>query len=153
MSRLIILDSGPLGLVTQRLGIERADACREWVLECTDKVAQVLVPEIADYEVRRELLRARKTAGVARLDRFIAAAPQRYLPLTTQAVRKAAELWADARNRGVATADIHALDGDVILAAQVLTLDLAGAEIIVATDNVRHLSRYVTAVAWSDFEP
>ena len=29
---------------------------------------QIIVPEIADYEVRRELLRAGKTRGLARLD-------------------------------------------------------------------------------------
>ena len=48
MNRVVVLDSGPLGLVTQRIGIARADECRDWVLACTDNGVQVLVPEIAD---------------------------------------------------------------------------------------------------------
>ena len=57
---------------------------------------------------------------------------------------RAAELWADARRRGKPTADPKELDADVILAAQAIE---AGA--IVATENVGHLSRYVTARHWS----
>ena len=58
----------------------------------------VRVPEIADYEVRRELLRASKTEGVRRLERL--AGQIGYLPLTTEAIRLAARFWADARNQG-----------------------------------------------------
>jgi hypothetical protein len=39
-----------------------------WLQHLLGKGALVLIPEIADYEVRRELLRAEKTASVARLD-------------------------------------------------------------------------------------
>ena len=92
MSRVILLDAGTLGLVTQRRGIPIADACRHWVAECMRKGSPVLVPEIADYEVRRELLRAGKMEGVSRLDAFNAAEPQRYRPLSTAVMRKAAEL-------------------------------------------------------------
>jgi predicted nucleic acid-binding protein len=61
---------------------------------------------------------------------------------------RAAELWADARRRGNPTADPKELDADVILAAMALE---AGA--IVATENVGHLSRYVTAKHWRDIAP
>ena len=104
---------------------------------------RVLLPEVADYEVRRELLRAGKVAGLAWLD--ILGQTLEYLPLTTSAMRRAAELWAEARRRGVPTADPHALDGDVILAAQALTL---GIEVVVATTNVSHLGRFVSAAEW-----
>ena len=83
----------------------------------------------------------------------IYAAPGRYVPLTTASMRKAADLWADARNRGIPTGDIHSIDGDVILAAQVLTLSLISTDVIVASDNVRHLSRYVAADAWEKIVP
>ncbi len=147
---VIVLDTTPLGLVTQRLGLPVADACRQWVLDLITAGHRVIVPEVADYEVRRELVRAAKTAGIRRLDEFNAAAPDRYLPITTEAMRLAADLWAQARNAGVATADAQALDGDVILAAQSLSLGLPSAEIIVASKNVRHLSRFIAADLWEN---
>ena len=105
-----------------------------------------MVPEIADYEIRRELLRARKTAGIRRLDNLISQTD--YLAITTTAMRQAAEYWAEARQQGRATADNKALDGDVILAAQAATLDRAN--VVIATTNVKHLSRFTQAMLWSD---
>ena len=61
MSRTIVLDSGPLGLVTNPGGSEEAAAWDQWLLNATIGGATVMVPEIADYEVRRELIRARWT--------------------------------------------------------------------------------------------
>lgn len=153
MIRLIALDAGPLSLVTQRHGIQEADQCRRWIATCVAKGIHVVAPEIADYEVRRELRRASKSAGLARLDAFIAAAPDRYLPITTVAMRLAADLWAQMRQAGTPTADPHALDGDVILAAQVLTIGLPTTELVVATTNVRHLDRLLPAQLWSNISP
>jgi len=104
---------------------------------------RVCVPEIADYEVRRELLRANKLQGIARLDLVKNAIG--YLPITTAIMLKAADLWAQARRVGLPTADPKALDCDVILAAQ--ALEMNG---IVATENVGHLKRFVEARAWRD---
>jgi hypothetical protein len=53
---------------------------------------RVIVPEIADYEVRRELLRANRVSGLARLDGL--ARLLEYLPLTTAAMRQAVVFWA-----------------------------------------------------------
>lgn len=106
---------------------------------------QVRVPEIADYEVRRELLRANKSQGIDRLD--LMKNTIGYLPLTTSIMLQAAELWAQARRTGMPTADPKALDCDVILAAQALEV-----EGIVATDNVGHLSRFVEAKHWREIK-
>ena len=146
MSRTIVLDSGPLGLVTNPGGSKEAAACGQWLLNVATGGATVMVPEIADYEVRRELLRARRTAGIARLDAFITQIE--YLAITTSAMRQAARFWAEARQQGRPTAADPALDGDVILAAQAATLGRV--EVIVATTNARHLSRFVPAELWSD---
>jgi hypothetical protein len=70
VSLAIVLDAGPLGLLTQRKGVPEADSCKRWLASQLSEGARVLVPEIADYEVRRELLRANKAAGLARLDAF-----------------------------------------------------------------------------------
>ena len=146
MSRTIVLDSGPLGLVTNPGGSKEAAACGQWLLNAEAGGATVMVPEIADYEVRRELLRARRTAGIARLDAL--SAQVEYLALTTSAMRQAATFWAEARQQGRPTAADPALDGDVILAAQAATLGRA--DVIVATTNVRHLPRFVPAELWTD---
>ena len=146
MSRIIVLDSGPLGLVTNPGGSKEAAACGRWLLNAATGGAMVMVPEIADYEVRRELLRARRTAGIARLDALITQVE--YLAITTSAMRQAATFWAEARQQGRPTAADPALDGDVILAAQAATLGQV--DVIVATTNARHLSRFVPAELWSD---
>ena len=68
-------------------------------------------------------------------------------------MRKAAELWADARRKGVTTADDKEIDADVILAAQAILFCGLNDELTVATYNARHLSRYVNAHHWKDIEP
>ena len=106
------------------------------------------VPEIADYEVRRELLRLRANAALRRLDllgeRLV------YVPLTTAAIRRAAELWAQMRQQGQPTADPHALDADVILAAQAQLAAGPDDLLTIATTNVGHLGRLVQAQRWDE---
>lgn len=59
-------------------------------------------------------------------------------------------LWADARNEGHPFAHEHALDGDVILLAQSKLLQEGNENdhVIIATTNVKHLSRYADASEW-----
>jgi predicted nucleic acid-binding protein len=114
----VFLDAGPLGLVTVRSGKKEPDDCRVWVASLLRAGVDVVVPEIADYEVRRELIRAGKVPGIARLNAFIGRVT--YLPLHTDAMREAAKLWAQTRNAGQMTAPPLALDGDAIFAGQVL---------------------------------
>ena len=143
VSRTVLLDAGPLGLATNPNRSPSNLACTRWLQELLAGGVHVLVPEIADYEVRRELLRAKKERGVAKLDAL--AGSLGYLPLTTAAVRKAAECWAEARQQGRQTASDQSLDADVLLAGQALTL---GGEVVIATTNVGHLSRFVAAEEW-----
>lgn len=86
--------------------------------------------------------------GIERLDQ--AKHMLRYIPLTTRAMMKAAELWAEVRNRGLPTTDHRALDVDVILAAQVVTTFTAKDAPVVATDNIAHIARFVPAKRWND---
>ena len=144
MSRTILLDSGPLGLITNPRASPLAASCGHWVVGAIRGGATVTVPEIVDYEVRRELIRARRVAGIERLDAFIGQVE--FLPIETAAMRRAAAFWAEAQQQGRPTAPDPALDGDVILAAQAATLGRT--EVIVATTNPKHLSRYVAAELW-----
>ena len=65
---IVLLDAGPLGMASNPKASPRNRACYEWLLSVLTEGGTVLVPEIADYEVRRELLRANKTSGLNRLD-------------------------------------------------------------------------------------
>ena len=60
-------------------------------------------------------------------------------------MRLAADFWAQARQQGQQTAGDNTIDADMILAAQALTFD---AGVLVATTNVGHLSRFVSAEIW-----
>ncbi len=145
MSMVIVLDTGPVGMITNPNASGTNRECYQWMESLVLHGARVWVPEIADYEVRRELLRANKTRGIARLDLLKNSIG--YLPLTTPIMLKAAELWAQARRSGTPTADPKALDCDVILAAQALAV-----QGIVATENVGHLSRFVEARHWREIK-
>ena len=91
--------------------------------------------------------------SLSELDAWNAAYPDRYLPLTDSALRQASKLWARARNSGLPTADPKELDGDVLIAAQVLDVGLAPGSFVIATTNVSHLSRFVPAELWSSIRP
>ncbi|MGB3492249.1 MAG: hypothetical protein WBA57_05950 [Elainellaceae cyanobacterium] len=150
MNRLILLDSGPLGMITHPKATGIPFDCQLWLKSLLRRGEKVAIPEISDYEVRRELLRAGLLRSLRRLDDLKQTLD--YIPIHTETMLLAAELWAQARNLGQPTADAKALDGDVILAAQARLLGNEGAEVIVATTNVSHLSRFITALDWQFIE-
>jgi predicted nucleic acid-binding protein len=90
------------------------------------------------------LLRAGKTRGLRRLDELKAALG--YVSITTNAMLKAAEFWATARRLGRPTSNDKTLDADVILAGQAATYSLE--EVVVATTNPQHITRFVPAEHW-----
>jgi hypothetical protein len=98
MSRLILLDSGPLGMVTNPKAEGIPLACQLWLKSLLRRGERVAIPEIADY------------------------------------------------------ADSKALDEDVILSAQARLLYNETTEVIVATTNVAHLSRFITALDWQSID-
>jgi predicted nucleic acid-binding protein len=116
---------------------------------------RIYVPEVIDYELRRELIRAGKLSSVRELDnqksRYV------YAPITTDAMLLAADLWARMRNSGTPTGDPKKIDIDVILAAQAQTeaqrLGISSTDVIVATSNVAHISRLATADLWQNIKP
>ena len=58
MSKFVLLDSGPLGMLTNPKATPLCEECRLWFTSLASKNYEVILPEITDYEVRRELLRA-----------------------------------------------------------------------------------------------
>ncbi|MFM2311768.1 MAG: hypothetical protein RLZZ04_1044 [Cyanobacteriota bacterium] len=149
MNRVIILDAGPLGLITNPNLSSESVVCAQWLQTHITSRSRTIIPEITDYEVRRELLRANKTKGIARLDDL--AKLIEYLPITTAAMHEAAKLWAQARQQGQPTAGDKTIDGDMILAAQAITLQVP--DVVIATTNVGHLSRFIAAEVWQNIAP
>ncbi|MCX6359986.1 MAG: hypothetical protein NT029_09275 [Armatimonadetes bacterium] len=151
----IVLDTFPLSSVTKHPDAARAcvsglDRCQAWVFGAVRAGHRMLVPAIAYYEVLRELERLGAAAQIRRLRDFTRCVPGRYLPLTNGELEVAAGPWAVARNSGWPTADPAALDCDVILAAQTLTVREGSPDAVVATTNPGHLTRYVNAELWSE---
>lgn len=116
MSLVILLDAGPLGMITNPRSSPENQACKNWLTVVASQGADIVIPEITDYEVRRELIRAGRKQGLARLDALKQLL--RYQPITTSVMLKAAEFWAAARNAGKQSASDASLDADMILAAQ-----------------------------------
>jgi len=150
VSTLVILDTGVLGLVTHTSDEPEPRQCKAWLKGLLEKGYLIYVPEIADYELRRKLLHRNKQKSIQRLDQLKSTIG--YVPITTRAMLKAAEFWAEARKAGKPTADEKALDGDVILAAQAVLLLGPGDQPIIATTNVGHLSLFTDARKCQEIE-
>lgn len=150
MSRLVLLDAGPLGMITNPKSNPENEACKNWLASLAYSGVEVVIPEIADYEVRRELLRAGKERGLGRLDALKGMLG--YAPITTSVMLKAAEFWATARKSGRQSADDASLDADMILVAQAAGLIRDGDETAIATTNVRHLALFASARIWREID-
>lgn len=149
MNRLIILDSSIVGIITNsKADNNEAQNCKVWFNNLVQKQEIIVLTEIVDYEVRRELIRANKHNGIQRLDELKTVL--NYLPITTEVMLLAAQLWAETRQKGKPTADSKSLDGDVILASQAKLEELNGNTVIIATRNVKHLSLFVDAREWQN---
>ncbi|HWE02263.1 MAG TPA: hypothetical protein VG326_07600 [Tepidisphaeraceae bacterium] len=57
MKPVLVLDSTPLGLIVQRRDWGEAEKCRHWIRKVLASGTKVFVPEVVNYELRRELLR------------------------------------------------------------------------------------------------
>ena len=147
VARTIILDSGPLGLITNPNPTPQNIACADWLKTLLSAGARVVIPEIVDYEIRRELLRANKQRGLQSLDTICRTLD--FCSLNAQAMRLAAQLWADARQQGQPTANDDTIDIDVILAAQALCL---GVDFVIATTNVKHLQQFAASELWTTID-
>jgi predicted nucleic acid-binding protein len=134
----LLLDTGVLGQICHP---RRHVDVRSWFRRAVG-AHTFLISELADYELRRELLRLGAVRSLARLDEL--GRELLYVPVSTVVWRRAAELWAQVRNSGNITAHPHALDGDAIVAAQALEENA-----VVVTTNAKHFDALaVRALEW-----
>jgi len=151
MSLHILLDSYPLGLISTPQRSNAPIAIAQWTKACLAAGHEIYIPEVIDYELRRELLRAEKTRSVQELNSLRTVF--HFLTINSPAMLLAAELWAVARRIGFSTGDPKKIDVDVILAAQALTLGISRSQLVIATSNVQHISRFVPADLWTNITP
>jgi predicted nucleic acid-binding protein len=136
----VLLDAGPLGLLSVAGEHGLGGECRRWLEDLDANDAEVLVPDLALYEARRELRRLGATAKLARLEMVLQGIDQ--TPVTTEAWRLAEDFWALARRARMPTAGPESLDADAILAAVAATIGGEGDEVVIATTNPRHFGRF-----------
>src|SRR5215469_14237753 len=145
---VVLLDAGPLGMITNPKSSPENEACKNWLERlaskgrhsCNSRNCRLRsAPRIAPGRQRSRPWppgRVERHTGIA--------------PVTTAVMLKAAEFWATARNAGRQSADDASLDADMILAAQAIALHRDNDEAIIATTNVRHLVLFCNARVWRD---
>jgi len=147
---IVLLDSHPLSLISNPANKQESLNCRSRIINLVKNKVLVVVPEIIDYELRRTLICGEKIQGIENLDK-LGDMGLIYAPITTEAMRKASELWGYSRKTGQSTAHKDKIDIDVILAAQAIILSQEIKEhTIVATSNVSDIERYTPARVWED---
>jgi predicted nucleic acid-binding protein len=142
---IYLLDSGPLGLLAHDRPAQRIPI-QTWLVQAVAAGDTIHISEVADYEVRRELTRLihagqLPASRLTRLDQLVSLCS--YLPVSTAMWRRAADLWAEARQHGLPTAGMAALDADVLIAAQALEVSAT-----VVTNNPIHLGRWAPVLVW-----
>jgi len=150
MNVVVLLDTGPLGLVTHP-NADDAQEIKQWITDLLEAGIGVCVPEIADYELRREYLRRDNQRSIRRLEEL--EAELEFAPISTPVMHHAAACWARARRIGKPTADDKALDGDMILVAHAAEISKSAVKVVVATSNVGHLATFVDARIWTEITP
>ena len=86
MSKVIFLDSAIVGMVTNPKATPNNLECRYWLESLQQKKYILILSEIVDYEIRRELLRAGKVKGIRKLNQLKESI--RYLPITIEIIWK-----------------------------------------------------------------
>ncbi len=151
---IIFVDTGILGILSSPNDRQEVRDCRNWLYKLIARGVYFVSSDICDYEVRRSLIlesfKYNREQSIEKLNYF-----QNYIdffPVTTNAMLLAAHLWATSRHQGQPTADSKTLDADVIIAAQcqLLQQEYPGQSLIIATTNVKHLSRFVDAQEWQN---
>jgi predicted nucleic acid-binding protein len=150
---ILVLDSGPLGVLSSPLANPAAARCHAWMLAVhASNRHHLLTSEICDFEVRRELLRTNRMDSIDRLEQLLTLVY--FMPINRGTMLRAAELWAAARGRGRPTADPASLDADVILAAQAqLFAEETHQRVVVVSTNARHLAQFIDTRTWQEIAP
>lgn len=149
---IVFIDSGVLGILTNPNNIDEANECKQWLYGLLAKGVYICSSDLCDYEVRRSLIlashRKPEIRGIQNLDNFREVIT--FLEPTSVLLKQASSVWASARIQGIPTANEKNLDVDIIICThyQMLQEEFPGRYIVIATTNVKHLSRFAEAKVW-----
>jgi predicted nucleic acid-binding protein len=151
---IVFIDSGVLGKICNPNISPEIRAVQGWLFKLLARGVLVVSSDICDYEVRRGLiLSQQKNPHISGLEKLIESHELiEFLPITGETLDIAAQLWADTRISGQPTADDRSLDADLIICAtwRLLTIAEPGRFAVIATTNVKHLSRFAIAETWEN---
>jgi hypothetical protein len=123
------------------------------------KGIRVVTSTLCEYEFRRGLLEPSSTSteiapGIIELDNLADSGVLEFINVSREDSILAAQMWVDAQAKGLPTSDKKKIDIDVIISAQCLILqqDNLGQKVIMATTNIKHISRYCEAANWRDIK-
>jgi hypothetical protein len=121
------------------------------------KGVYVVSSDICDYEVRRNLVlesmrfaqQLQPLTFLDELHEFI-----EFLPVTSKVLTAASDVWAKSRLQGQAMSNAISIDVDSIICAhwELLKEEAPSRYVVVATTNVRHLSRFTEAFEWESIQ-
>jgi predicted nucleic acid-binding protein len=151
---IVFIDSSILGKICNPNQSQETIDIEKWLFTLLSRGMRVVSSDICDYEIRRSLLleqrRKPQIQSVEKLDEIKTSIE--FLPVTNEVLLIAAQLWAEARMLGQPTAEDRSLDADLIICAtsRLLTVIEPGRYNVIATTNVKHLSRFAIAEKWQD---
>ena len=155
---IVILDSNILTLLVTPIDEKLSEdekltkeihQCTKWFERLLSKGARIIVSDICDYELRRELIRI-KSKSVQELDNLRDLIE--FKSVTFAVLEKAAELWAEARYLSQSNKIKENIDVDCILAAQwcLLKEQYPGRKVIIATKNIKDFQRGTDCDVWQN---
>ncbi len=158
---IVILDSNILGLIIAPLSTnfekeegkyKQARECIYWFQNLLSRGAYVTVPDICDYEIRRELIRINSFESLDNLKGLRNVI--NFQELTFNVLTEAAEIWAIARNSNQPNKSIQNIDVDCIIAAhwRLLKNEYPGREVIVATENIKDFQSFSDCSSWKNIK-
>jgi predicted nucleic acid-binding protein len=162
---IVFIDSNTLGLIANpHTNLEDkkynpdAENCQRWFANLLRRSVRFVTSDICDYEIRRGLVSSvnsgKDAPGLELLNFLKTNEDLEFLPVTSDALELAANLWAEASSLGKQTSDSKNIDADMIISAQYQLLrdEFPGQKVIVATTNLKHLSIFCEAAHWRDIK-
>lgn len=136
--KIILLDTGVLGKICNPKPVRNVQEFLDFLKE--EKNIDIIVPEICDYELRRNLLLENLDKSIRKLNKFRRIDQLLFFDTNTMII--ASEIWSDIRKQGNPTENKDSLDGDVILAAQAYQMKAYYEEVIVLTTNPKDIVKF-----------